>query len=461
MRWSWRTDLLPVVLDALLEGSLVGVAYAAIALVGSSSSAPLSLVEFCLVAAAGLVWARLRPREAPRALWIAALALLAAALGWLADPAARAALNTLDGPTSALLIHPAGWLLGVAVLRGAVHEHAEDEIETSTRALAYAFPVLAASWLLHLRSGGPFVGPALVGSAVCVASGLLAIGHARLRELELLGSDSRGGRTWQMVATGVVVVVAALGIPIALLSGTSARDLLTAAGGPVGSAIGLLLAPLGSLLTALAAAIGQVLNGIHLPSLPGTSGSVPTSGTAGSPGGSHGVSPVGGPVPGGSLPLGWLVVAGFVAVVVLLVIGLRRLAVNRPDLQFTAPPREERHREVHPPRLNLHLPRPAIHPHVALPRRPASAPEAYLALLDELAGRGELGRRPAETPQAHAERAGTLGLPRRPLGLLAADYELAVYGRTAIGEKETARALGRWRRVRHVARELRRRGSGQ
>ncbi len=174
-----------------------------------------------------------------------------------------------------------------------------------------------------------FVGPALVGSAVCVAAGLLAIGHARLRELELLGSDSRGGRTWSMVATGVVVAVAALAVPIALVSGTSARDVLTATGGPVGGAIGLLLAPLGGPLAALAAAIGQVLNGIHLPSLFGTGGSAPPSGSGpGSSGGPSGVSSVGGPVPGGSLPLGWLVVAGVVAVIVLLAIGLRRLAVQ-------------------------------------------------------------------------------------------------------------------------------------
>ena len=79
MRWSWRADPLPVALDALLEGSLVGVPYLAIASGGTSSSAPMSLVEFCLAAAAGLVWARLRPQEAPRALWIGAVALL---LGW-------------------------------------------------------------------------------------------------------------------------------------------------------------------------------------------------------------------------------------------------------------------------------------------------------------------------------------------------------------------------------------------
>ena len=322
MRWSWRADLLPLVLDALLEGSLVGVAYTAIALLGTSATAPLSLVEFCVVAAAGLVWARLRPRATSRAPWIASAAVLAGAVGWLADPAARTTLAALNNPLSALLVNPAGWLLGVAVLRGAAHEHADDEIETSTRALAYAFPVLAASWLPHLRSGGAFTGPALVGSAVCVAAGLLAIGHARLRELELLGMDSRGGRTWSTVATGVVVAVAALAVPIALVSGTSARDVLTATGGPVSGAIGALLAPLGGPLTALAAAIGQVLNGIHLPSFFGAGGSAPPNGSGpGSSGAPSGVPSVGGPAPGGSLPVGWLVVAGVVAVVVLLAVG--------------------------------------------------------------------------------------------------------------------------------------------
>jgi len=281
MRWSWRADLLPVALDGLFEGSLVGVAYLAIASGSARPSAPLSLVEFCFAAAAGVVWARLRPREVPRVLWIAAFTLLAGVLGWLADPAARAALTVHADLPGAISVHPAGWLLGVSVIRGVVHEEAADEIETSTRAFAYAFPVLAASWLLRLGSGGSFVGPALVGSAVCVGAGLLAIGYARLRELELLGSDSRGGHTWPMLATGVVVVVAALAIPTALLTGTSARDVASTVGGPVGGVTGALFAPLGNLLASLASALGQLLSGIHLPSLPGLGGSGNGSGSAG------------------------------------------------------------------------------------------------------------------------------------------------------------------------------------
>jgi hypothetical protein len=40
------------------------------------------------------------------------------------------------------------------------------------------------------------------------------------------------------------------------------------------------------------------------------------------------------------------------------------------------------------------------------------------------------------------------------MGLLAADYQLAVYGGVAISERETARAIGRWQRLRKLARRL-------
>jgi hypothetical protein len=458
MRWSWRADLLPVALDGLFEGSLVGVAYLAIASGSARPSAPLSLVEFSFAAAAGVVWARLRPREVPRVLWIAAFTLLAGVLGWLADPAARAALTVHADLPGAISVHPAGWLLGVSVIRGVVHEEAADEIETSTRAFAYAFPVLAASWLLRLGSGGSFVGPALVGSAVCVGAGLLAIGYARLRELELLGSDSRGGHTWPILATGVVVVVAALAIPTALLTGTSARDVASTVGGPVGGVTGALFAPLGNLLASLASALGQLLSGIHLPSLPGLGGSGNGSGSAGEGGGGNasgapGASAVAGS--GGSPPLVLVVLlalVGLVVVAAVLAALVRRFAAARPAKPAATRPREERQREIRGPRLTFHLALPAIHPHVASRRRPASAAEAYVALLDELADRGDLARQPAETPRSHADRAGSSALPRVPLGLLAADYQLAIYGRTEISERETARALGRWRHLRLVAR---------
>ncbi len=451
MRWSWRADLLPGTLDALLEGSLVGVVYVALVPPGRDSSAPLSLVEFCVAAAVGLMWSRLRPGRVPRTAWLAALAPGAGLAGWLADPGARSALGAAPDLPAALQLHTAGWLLGVAVIRGAVHEHASEEIETSGRALVYAFPTLAAAWLIHLGSGGAFAGPALVGTAVCVGAGLLAIGHARLRDLGLLGLDTRGGRTWPRLATAVVLAVAAVAIPVALASGTSARDLLSAVagpvGGPVGGAAGALVAPLNASLAWLGSGLGHLLGAVPWPALPGA-GSRPTraAGAAAPP-------PAG--APESTTLFGWLVVAAIVVSVVVVGLLFRRLVTSPPEPRPVLPPREERRRQLHRPRLSLHVALPSLRPRFAPRRRPASAAEAYVALLGDLAERGELGRRPAETPRGHAERGGTLGLPRLPLGLLAADYELAVYGRAEISDRETARALSRRGRLRRAARKLR------
>ncbi len=445
MRWSWRAEAVPVGLDALLEGSLVGVVYVALATGATGSSLPLSLVEFWAFAAVGLIWARRRPLEVPRSLWIGVLALVAGLVGWLADPGARASLATLSDPVGALRVHPAGWLLAAAVLRSAAHEQENDEIEACGRALGYAFAALTTSWLLHLGSNDRFVGPALVGSAVCVGAGLLAIAHARLRDLGLLNSDTRGGRVWARLATAVVLVVAAFAIAIALAGGTSARDALAAGAGPVGGLVAAILAPLGAPIAWLTSASGGILGGLPLPSLPGPGG----GGNGG--GGSGGLSVPAGPT---AAPLlGWLILAAALVAAVILVYRVRRFAGRLPDPRRVAVQREEHRRDLHLPRLTLRLP-PLSSPRRSPWRRPASAAEAYLAVLDDLKPRGELGRRAAETPLAHAERGGTLGLPRMPLGLLAADYELEVYGRARMSVHETGRAVGRWRRLQHVARDL-------
>src|ERR1035437_7399488 len=203
MRWSSRADISLVICDGLLEGSLVGVVYLAIALGLPGSSAPLSLVEYWLAAAAGVALARRRPAWLSYIDAARALALLAGVAGWLADPAARDALTASKLPWDVLATQPAGWLLGLAVLRGGAHRDVDHESETSTRAITFGLPVLAASLLLGLGSGSAFVVPAVVGSTVCVAAGLLSIGRARLQELERLGLVTRGGRAGAGLAGGV------------------------------------------------------------------------------------------------------------------------------------------------------------------------------------------------------------------------------------------------------------------
>jgi hypothetical protein len=450
MRWSWRASFLPVALDALLEGSLVGVPYLALALDSSGSGAPLALIEFWLAAAAGLVAARWHPKRLARINSVRVLAILAGVAGWLADPAARDALVAMRDPLAALPMHPAGWLLGIAVLRGAAHAKQKDERENATQAITIAFPVLALSLLLHLGAGGAFAVSAFVGSAVCVSAGLLAIGRARMQELEALGSVARGGRTWPTLAAAVVVL-AALAIPIAILVGLSARDSAMATLGPLQGAVSALLGWLGGVLGWLDSLLKQFLEAFFPGTAPGATPQLSPSAAA-----SHAL-----PEPkaeGLSLPslsaLVWLVRIGIVVLVVLLVIQLRRLL---PSPRATAPliaPKEERFRQPRRPRFGLSLPRPRFLPHIGPRRRPTTAAQAYVDLLDELAEQGELGRKPDETPRTHAGRAADLGLPSLPLGLLAADYELAVYGRAAISESETKRALGRWRRLRKLAQRL-------
>src|ERR1035437_8813911 len=327
MRWFSRANIPEVVFDGLLEGSLVGVVYLAIALGGPGSNARLSLVEFWLAAAAGVVLARWRPAWLSHIDAVSALALVVGVAGWLADPAARDALTTSTISWDVLATQPAGWLLGIAVMRGGAHRDVDHESETSTRAITLGLPVLAASLLLGLGSGSAFVVPAVVGSTICVAAGLLSVGRARLQELEKLGSVTHGGRTWPVLAAAVVVM-AALAIPLAISLGASGTPATTVDVRPAEGAIGSLLAGLGGILAWLASIPGQFLNGAH--------SSVPRDLPAATP------TPTAGPLASAQQQLGrgsislssmpWLTTllwVGLGVVVVLLVVRFRRLVTGR------------------------------------------------------------------------------------------------------------------------------------
>jgi Domain of unknown function (DUF4129) len=254
--------------------------------------------------------------------------------------------------------------------------------------------------------------------------------------------------------------MAALAVPVAVIVATSAPTAMTVDLRPAEGAMGALLAGLGGILAWLASIPGQFLNGAHgsppgrLPAPTPTPSAAPSILAPRSAGGSISL-----PSMPWLAPLLWV---GLGVAMVLVVVRFRRLVTGRrvPTLEGQrSTPREERHREPFLARLNLHLPRPGIHPR--LPRRhsPTSAAEAYVALLSDLADKGDLARKPAETPRSHAGRAGRLGLPHLSLALLAADYELAVYGQTVVSRRETARAIGRWRRLRKLARRERKLGS--
>ena len=446
MHWSWRANLLPVVLDALLEGSLVGVLYLALVPAIFGSVAPLSLVEFWLAAGGGLLASRWRPRHMRGVYWEWGLALLCGVGGWLADPAARDALATFHDPFAALQIHPAGWLLGLTVILGAVHQKPESESRNATRALTYAFPVLAVSVLLDAGSGAGFGIAGFIGSIVCVAAGLLAVGQARMRELAALGSMTRGGQTWPALAAAVVVV-AVLAIPIALLAGVSGRESAVSVLGPLTDGGKAVAGAAESAVDWLGSILFGWLPNTPMTPIPSPSPS-PMTELAPPP-------PAVGSISLPSVPLPDILAIGLAILVILLLIRFRRAIPGRPDAGPPSQSTEERYRHPRRPRLSLHMPRPMSMPRIALRRRrPTTAVAAYLALLDDLAQRGELARGSAETPRDHVGRTAALGLPHLPLGLLAADYELAVYGQADITSTETRRALGRWKRLRRLARGL-------
>jgi hypothetical protein len=453
MRWSWRANALPVVLDALLEGSLVGVPYLALVLLAApGSKAPLPLVAFWLAAGAGLLAARWRPRHLKRVSRYGVLAFLCGVAGWLAAPAARDALLTAHDPMAAIQAHPAGCLLGLAVLLGAIHRRPQSESQVAARTLTIAFPVLAVSLLLLAAQGDAFGATGLIGSVVCIEAGLLAIGRARMRELEGLGSVARGKQAWPALATAVVAV-AALAMPVALLAGTSGHDSAVSTVGPLTDAGKALAHGIGSAANWL----GSILFG-WLPN-PTVTTPIPTPRPAETPisafaAGPHGAVPSTLSQPSGP---GWEVLVVVSIVILVVVLLIRSKWLSRGDTAEPPPSmlKEERHRSprrlVPGPRLRL----PGFLPRIARRRsHPKTAAAAYLALLNDLAGRADLARRPAETPRDHVRRIAALGLPHRPLGLLAADYELAVYGRREITAGETRRALGRWKGLRKLATHL-------
>ena len=452
MRWFWRADPPTLLLDGLLEGSLVCAAYLVLAL-GWSTNAPLPLPVFWLAATAGLLSAR-QPRSRWRDFFsVGALTIVAGLIGWLWDDGARQALLSRADPATVLGAHWAGWILGIAVLRGAVHSDTRWESEISSDAITYSLPILAFALVLYLGSGRTFPPMAAIAVAVAIVAAMLSIGLARTREMEAMGPASQGGRVWRAIS-GTILILAAIGVPIALALGTLAQEPIFRAARWSWGVAGAIGAWLAHWIEWLAS---QFLNGGH-----GAGPSSAPSPTAQSSGAAFGpVTPQPGPV------APWVDFAArvlLVAVAISLLVGLHYLtrrwrARARARTELALVP-EARTRASIRSRLRAALPRLLRPRRPRLPtlrHRPMSAADAYLAALADFSERPDLARGPAETPRAHALRLGRKGPPGQvPLGLLAADYQLAVYGEVPISDRETARAVGRWHLLRKLARRRRR-----
>jgi hypothetical protein len=397
-----------------------------------------ALVSFVL---AGIAFARLLgPRLDGR--WPVvgfALVIGSGAVGWLSSPLTRDAFA--DGIGPALGAHPGGWLAGLAVLRGFAHARIPLAEDTVTNLLSIGVPGLAVAAAL----GGLIVDPyrtrflddALVAAIVFVAAAVLALALTRLDAIGTdAGFDWRRNPPWLLLAIAMIVVAIVIAIPLASVAGTVISVILSLALWPMlilGLATGIdraavrRLVALGSIGVAVAFILYRVFGRISgAPTPPGVDD--------------------GGPAPPPSpaeqlftLGIGGLLLLGaIVGIIVLIALWMRKAPA--PD----GLPGETRTIDASDDGAVLARRRSRF----GFRPAPLTAPQAYVALIEDLERHRDVRRAPAETPAAHAARLRASGRSGLSLDLLAADYALARYGGVALPEDEDRRAVARWRALR-------------
>lgn len=441
MRSSWPADrvvgwLLPI-LAILAEGAWLAVVYVSVET--TIDGRPPLLGTFELAAAAGLAAIAvrrglLRPDDNPLTFFVALVGF--GAVGWVWDDRVRSLVMAGDLST-AIGLHPGGWLLLVAAMRG-VGRGVEIDDRALTRLVLIGVPLLAIPWILGQVGSGElrpvFVEHAFVASLTFVSAGFMAAGLARLQEIgRETGVDWRTNRSWLGTVLGVLAIVLAVGVPAASLLGLPVGTVARGLVGPVFSLLGYLLLAVAFVAAILSAALYEVLSriGIVLPGplSPQELARLPEVRE-------YTIDQLQGPIT--------TVVILWIAVILLAVIVLRtwvrRRARGRPRGGI-----EERSFSIPQGSFRPQLPR--IRGLARRGRRgaPTDAVGAYLATLDDLAAHDPArARRDAESPRAHAARVEMVDL-----GTLQADYALARYGDRRLTDAEHRRGLARWRRIRH------------
>ena len=432
--------LLPT-LAIVAEGALLAVVYVAVETT-IDHRAPL-LGAFELAAAAGVAalavhrgW--IEPDEDPLR-FLGLLALLGL-IGWAWDGSVRELLLRGD-LAAALPLHPGGWLMVVAGMRG-VGRGLEIDDRALTRLVLIGVPALAVPWIVG-QLGAPdvrqvFVEDAFVASLTFVTAGFIAAGLARLREIgRETGVDWRHDRSWLGTVLGVLVVVLALGIPASILLGLPGDAVARGILGPIVTVLTYLLAG-GLALAALVAILlarGLRQLGVELP-LVDPQQRDPF----------EAISPL---TPEEMAPLLSGVVAVWIVIAVVLIV-LARYWLRRRHRGAGRSGQDERSFRIPQRSFRLRPPRPTrpIRPRSI---RPEDAVTAYLATLDDLeAHRPDAAHAPHETPRAHARRV-AIG---PELAALQADYALARYAGRVLTAPEHRRAIGRWQRLRRQLRSF-------
>ena len=426
--------LLPV-LAVVAEGALLAVVYVAVETTIDHRAPLLGVLE--LSAAAGatayLVHRRWLDPDVDAGRFLAWLALLGA-IGWLWDADVRRLVLAGD-PVAAFPLHPGGWLMVVAGMRG-VARGVEVDDRALTRLVLVGVPALAVPWIIGQLAAGDlrdvFIEEAFVASLSFVTSGFIAAGLARLQEIgRETGIDWRHDRSWLGTVLGVLVVVLAVGVPASILLGLPGDAVARGVLAPIISLLGYLVIGVAAAAALVAALLATILKSIGIslppPVTPNRLGPPRLETLT--------FEQIRGPMT--ALVAAWIVIA--VVLVVLARVWLRR----RPGRAGRGGSEERSFRlpeHIFARRARTPRPQPP-----ARRRDPTDAVTAYLAVLDDLSTLAPAAARAEhETPRRHAARV-SLGME---LDRLQADYSLARYGGRLLTRGEHRRAMGRWQRLR-------------
>jgi hypothetical protein len=402
-------DLVVPVLDSVAEGSWIALVYVTVQVALAHAPAALGPLSFAIAAGLGLAWSRAaRGRLAGTGAFVL-LVLVAGLVGWLADPDVRAALDAAvrsggyHAVEMAVTTNAAGWLLGLAVVRGASHGARARDEERTGRLLGRIL-LLAVPWAVGLAFAGDdrpsFIAQATLCTLLFAGAGLLAVGLGRLETYGAAsGVDWRQNRSWVTVVAIVVALMLAVSLPAAFLVGAPPLAIVDAAWVSLAAVVGLFGAVVGTVGAPLLAGFEALMNALPTPQ------PTPLPPASAPPAGLGEVAPVQGD-PRIGLTLTILVLVAISIILVAIVARIR--TGSRRATRMAAGPSPVEERSIERPRLRMSL--PAVR--LPRPRRsPATAPDAYLALLDDLDDDTALARGPSETPRVHAARLGGRRLP--------------------------------------------------
>ncbi len=233
-RWR-RQNVLQPTLRIIAEAGWITVVYSAASVMIDKHApvlGPLEIFAFVLVGA--LIGRFGRPRLDLGPLLLIAGVVIGGIVGWLASPEVRDVLPTVS---EAARLHIAGWIAGVAVLRGAIvdtGEKAAEDLEKLLRtvpvglALIWAYMAIAADRSLWLS----FAVGAMWGTLAFLSSAIVSIGLARLNVLHFGLADEQQRRGWRWLVIAIGFVIVPIAVPIAVLSGIPLAALVTPVVGP-------------------------------------------------------------------------------------------------------------------------------------------------------------------------------------------------------------------------------------